>query len=186
METEPTALPGVVLIRPSVFDDTRGFLLEVYHAEMYTAAGLSATFVQDTWSHSRQATVRGLHYQLRRPQGKLVWVVHGEVLDVVADIRPGSPTFRRWVAARLGSDSRYQLWIPPGYAHGFCVLSEAADVLYKCTDVYDPADQFTVRWDDPEIGIEWPIRIPVLSARDACAPCLREIPLHLLPRWVAS
>ena len=179
----PTELPGVLLIEPRVFGDQRGFFLETYHAEKYRAGGITHTFVQDNHSRSVGPILRGLHAQEKQPQGKLVRCVEGEIFDVAVDIRRGSPTFRRWVSARLSAENRHQLWVPPGFAHGFCVTSSPAQVEYKCTALYDAEDELAIRWDDPEIGIDWPVAAPVLSAKDAIAPTLSEIaqrlPLYL-------
>jgi dTDP-4-dehydrorhamnose 3,5-epimerase len=170
-----TALPEVVVVVPDVWRDGRGYFVETYHAERYRAGGIDATFVQDNRSRSGKGTLRGLHAQRRRPQGKLVQVVEGEVWDVAVDIRRGSPTFLRWVGVPLGADDAMQLWVPAGFAHGFCVTSEHAVVEYKCTDVYDPSDEIRIAWDDPEIGIRWPVSAPVLSAKDRAAlPVARQ------------
>ena len=182
MEFLTTDLPGVLLIEPDVFWDTRGFFLETYHQARYAAGGISGPFVQDNHSFSTQGTLRGLHAQRTRPQGKLVRAVDGEMFDVAVDVRRGSPTFGRWVGALLSGDNFRQLWIPPGFAHGFCVLSERVHVEYKCTDFYDRADEIAVAWNDPEIGVAWPISEPVLSAKDAAAPRLATI-LDRLPRY---
>lgn len=178
----PTALPGVLLIEPRVFRDERGFFLETYHRDRYRGAGISEEFVQDNHSRSGAGTLRGLHAQLADPQGKLVRCVEGEILDVAVDIRRGSPTFRKWVAERLSAENFRQLYIPPGFAHGFCVLSPAAQVEYKCTALYNPADELTIAWDDPTIAIDWPIIEPLLSARDRTAPRLDEV-LDRLPSY---
>jgi len=162
-------IPDVILAAPDVHRDARGFLLETWHARKYEEGGIDARFVQDNHSRSVRGTLRGLHAQLRRPQGKLVRAVHGAVWDVAVDIRPGSPTFGRFAAATLSEENAHQLWIPPGFAHGFCVLSELADVEYKCTAFYDPADEIAIRWDDPAIGIPWPVADPLVSARDRAA-----------------
>ncbi len=179
------ALPGVLLIAPVVHGDERGFFLETYHAGKYRAAGLDATFVQDNHSRSAAGILRGLHAQLARPQGKLVRCVEGEIFDVAVDIRRGSPTFGRWAGERLSAAGHRQLWIPPGHAHGFCVTIGPAQVEYKCTELYDPADEIAIAWNDPAIGIEWPLAGPQLSARDAAAPRLAEV-LDRLPVWPAA
>ena len=176
----PTALPGVLLVEPRVFRDERGFFLETYQRERYRAAGIGEDFVQDNHSRSAAGTLRGLHAQLADPQGKLVRCVEGEILDVAVDIRRGSPTFKRWVAERLSAENFRQLYIPPGFAHGFCVLSPSAQVEYKCTALYNPADELTLAWDDPTIGIDWPTSEPLLSARDRAAPRIDEV-LDRLP-----
>jgi dTDP-4-dehydrorhamnose 3,5-epimerase len=175
MKVLTTELPGVVLIEPTVYRDQRGFFLETYHAGKYRAAGVEGIFVQDNHSHSVRDTVRGLHAQCRRPQGKLVRVLGGEIFDVAVDIRRSSPSFRRWVGVRLSAESFRQMYIPPGFAHGFCVLSETADVEYKCTELYDPADEVGILWNDPELGITWPVREPILSQKDRVAPRLAEL-----------
>jgi dTDP-4-dehydrorhamnose 3,5-epimerase len=171
----PTSLPGVLIVEPAVHRDERGFFLETWHQDKYAAAGIHGPFVQDNHSHSARHTLRGLHAQIRRPQGKLVRAVQGAMFDVAVDIRPSSPSFGRWFGVELSGDNLRQLFIPPGFAHGFCVLSDEVDVEYKCTDVYDPGGEITVRWDDPEIGIAWPVAQPLLSPRDAAAPRLREL-----------
>jgi dTDP-4-dehydrorhamnose 3,5-epimerase len=171
----PTRLPGVILVEPDVHRDERGFFLETYHAEKYRAGGITGTFLQDNHSRSAQGTLRGLHAQLRRPQGKLVRAVEGEMLDVAVDIRRRSPTFGQWVAVRLSGENFHQLYVPPGFAHGFCVLSPVVHVEYKCTDFYDRADEIAVAWDDPEVGIEWPLAEPTLSERDRRAPRLKDL-----------
>jgi len=166
MQVLATALPGVVIIEPKVFRDERGFFLETYHAGRYSEAGIALPFVQDNHSRSRQHTLRGLHFQRTKPQGKLVRVIQGEIFDVAADIDAASPTFGTWVGVSLSSDNFRQIYVPPGYAHGFCVVSEIAEVEYKCTDFYDPADEGGVMWNDPLLAIEWPTTTPILSARD--------------------
>lgn len=182
MRVIETELPGVVVIEPEVHKDERGFFLETFHGERYRRHGLPEVFVQDNHSRSVRGTLRGLHAQLRRPQGKLVRVVAGEVWDVAVDIRVGSPTFRRWVAVVLSAGNFRELYVPPGFAHGFCVLSEVAEVEYKCTDYYDPEGELRLAWNDPELAIPWPVRDPILSAKDRAARTLRE--LHsVLPRY---
>jgi len=166
VRTVPTDLPGVVIIEPRVFSDARGFFFESYHAERYGQAGIPPVFVQDNHSSSIKGTIRGLHYQLRHPQGKLFRVIRGSVFDVAVDIRRGSPTFGRWTGVELSADNKRQLFIPAGFAHGFCVTSEGAEVEYKCTDLYVSDDQHGVLWSDPTIGIQWPVREPVLSDQD--------------------
>ena len=161
-----TDLPGVVIIEPAVHRDQRGFFLETFHATKYAQAGVPATFLQDNHSASVGGTLRGLHLQLRRPQGKLIHVVEGEIWDVAVDVRPGSPTFGRFAAALLSATNFRQLYIPPGCAHGFCVLSDTAQVVYKCTEPYDPADEIGIAWDDDTLGIPWPVTAPLLSDRD--------------------
>ena len=168
-----TELPGVLLIEPEVFHDPRGFFLETFHAAKYRQGGIAYDFVQDNQSRSAQGTLRGLHAQRRKPQGKLVRAIEGEIFDVAVDIRPGSKTFGRWVGATLSADNFRQIFVPPGFAHGFCVLSAMAQVEYKCTDFYDGADEIGARWDSA--GIAWPIRDPVLSPKDAALPPLDEL-----------
>jgi dTDP-4-dehydrorhamnose 3,5-epimerase len=175
MKFLPTDLQGVVLIEPDVFKDARGFFLETYHERTYTEGGIAGPFVQDNHSYSSRGTLRGLHAQRTKPQGKLVRAVEGEMFDVAVDIRRGSTTFGKWVGFTLSGENFRQLWIPPGFAHGFCVLSESVHVEYKCTDFYDKADEITVAWNDPAIGIAWPAEAPTLSAKDAAAPRLAEI-----------
>lgn len=162
-----TELPGVLLIEPRVFGDSRGFFLETFSHERYREAGIEGPFVQDNWSHSCQRTLRGLHFQIQRPQGKLVQVMQGEIFDVAVDLRRDSPTFRKWFGVSLSAENKRQLWIPPGLAHGFLVLSESADFIYKCTDLYAPEHERTLLWNDPAIGVEWPIDgEPILSDKD--------------------
>lgn len=166
MKVIATELPGVLLLEPKVFGDARGFFLETWQAARYHEAGLPERFVQDNHSRSRRGVLRGLHYQLTQPQGKLVWVTRGAVFDVAVDIRRGSPTFGRWYGCVLDDVDHRQLYIPPGFAHGFCVLSEEADFFYKCTDYYHPPSERGIAWDDPDIGIEWPLREMSLSDKD--------------------
>jgi dTDP-4-dehydrorhamnose 3,5-epimerase len=171
----PCALPGVLLIEPAVFRDSRGFFVETYRLDTYRDGGLLDAFVQDNHSKSVRDTLRGLHLQVTRPQGKLVRVVEGEIWDVAVDVRPDSPTFGRWVAETLTGANFLQLYVPPGFAHGFCVLSDVAHVEYKCTAAYDPADEVGIAYDDPSIGIAWPLTTPLLSARDAANPRLSDL-----------
>jgi dTDP-4-dehydrorhamnose 3,5-epimerase len=170
-----TELPGVVLVEPDVHRDARGFFLEAWHRARYAAAGIADPVVQ--WNHSRSAggTLRGLHAQIDPPQGKLVRAIEGAIFDVAVDIRRGSPTFGRFTSAELSADSFRQIWIPPGFAHGFAVLGERAQVEYACTAPYHPEGEITIAWNDPAIGIPWPIAAPVLSARDAAAPRLSDL-----------
>ena len=175
MKLIPTSLPGVLIIEPRVFRDERGFFLETYHAQRYREAGLDAAFVQDNHSRSMRGTLRGLHWQAERPQGKLVRVLVGEIYDVAVDIRPDSPTFGKWVGFTLSADNFRQAWIPPGFAHGFCVTSDVAEVEYKCTDFYDPPSERGLIWNDPEVGIVWPIQDPILSERDKKHPPLSAL-----------
>lgn len=181
MKVHPTGLAGVLLVEPLVHADGRGHLIETWHEARYREAGIDLPFVQDNQSRSCRGVLRGLHYQIERPQGKLVRVVSGEVYDVAVDLRHSSATFGRWLGVELSETNHYQLWIPPGFAHGFYVLSESADVAYKCTELYAPEFERTLRWDDPEIGIAWPLidgRRPLLSTRDAAAPGLGETPVY--------
>ena len=175
MRFTPLALPEVILVEPDVHRDARGFFVETYHLEKYRAGGIAGPFVQDNHSRSVQGTLRGLHAQRRRPQGKLVRAVDGEMFDVAVDIRPGSPTFGRWVGVRLSGENFRQLYVPPGFAHGFCVLSEVVNVEYKCTDFYDAADEIGLAWNDPDVGIEWPIRDPIVSDKDRHLPVLKNL-----------
>jgi dTDP-4-dehydrorhamnose 3,5-epimerase len=175
-------LPGVVVIEPDVHRDERGFFLESYHADKYREGGVDVVFVQDNHSRSTQGILRGLHMQLRNPQGKLVRVIEGEVFDVAVDVRVGSPTFAKWVGVTLSSENHRQVYVPEGFAHGFVVTSEAAEFEYKCTNFYDPGSDISIAWDDPQIGIEWPIDAPVLSAKDKAAPKLSEV-MDQLPRF---
>ena len=174
-----TEIPDLLIIEPKVFGDSRGFFLESFNArEFARATGVEARFVQDNHSRSQRGVLRGLHYQIDNPQGKLVRVTQGEVLDVAVDIRRSSPTFGRWVAARLNADDHRQFWIPPGFAHGFLVLSESADFLYKTTDYYNPAAERCIRWDDPQLAIDWGLEVPpLLSAKDQAGALLADADL---------
>ncbi len=175
MKFTHTALEGVILVEPTVHGDARGFFVETYHEQRYVAGGIAERFVQDNHSKSKRGTLRGLHAQLRRPQGKLVRAIEGEIFDVAVDVRRGSPTFGQWVGELLSAENFRQLYVPPGFVHGFCVLSDSAQVEYKVTDFYDRDDEYGVIWNDPAIGIDWPIDDPLLSDRDRAAPALREI-----------
>jgi dTDP-4-dehydrorhamnose 3,5-epimerase len=177
----PTDLPGVVLVEPDVREDPRGWFVEVYHQPKFAAAGLDAPFVQDNHSRSARGILRGMHFQHPNGQVKLVRVVKGEVFDAVVDVRRGSPTFGRATWVVLSEENRRQLWIPAGFAHGFCVLSETADFVYKCSGVYSPADERGIRWDDPALEIPWPVADPLLSARDERLPRLAEVDFPLPP-----
>jgi dTDP-4-dehydrorhamnose 3,5-epimerase len=170
----PTALPGVLILEPKVFGDARGFFYESFNAQDFAkATGLEVTFVQDNHSRSAQGVLRGLHYQIQQPQGKLVRVTEGEVFDVAVDIRRASPHFGQWVGVNLSADNKRQMWVPPGFAHGFVVLSASADFLYKTTDYYAPAYERCIAWNDPSLAIAWPIQAPpLLAAKDAQAPSL--------------
>jgi dTDP-4-dehydrorhamnose 3,5-epimerase len=172
MRVVETTLAGVLVVEPRVFQDARGFFLETYHAQRYAAAGLDVTFVQDNHSRSRRGTLRGLHFQVAQPQGKLVRVIEGTIWDVAVDIRPDSPTFGQHVGVELSAENFRQIYVPPGFAHGFCVTTEVAQVEYKCTAYYDPADERGIAWNDPRLAIPWPVADPVLSARDQTNPTL--------------
>ncbi len=167
MNVVRTELEGVVIIDPRVFGDARGFFFESYRADRYAAAGLPACFVQDNHSCSAAGTLRGLHYQLPHPQGKLIRVVRGSIFDVAVDIRKGSPTFGRWVGVVLSAENKRQLYVPPGFAHGFCVPAEASEMEYKCTDFYAPEHEHGIVWNDPTVGIAWPVAHPLLSEKDS-------------------
>lgn len=176
MEITETKLPGILIIEPHVFEDKRGFFIETYHQKRYSDVGIDGIFVQDNLSHSVSGILRGLHYQLKHPQAKLVQVLSGAIFDVAVDIRRGSPAFGQWTGVLLSVENHRQIFVPEGFAHGFCVLSETADVLYKCTDFYSPDDEGGILWSDPDIGIEWPISDPLLSDKDSGYPCLRDVP----------
>ena len=182
MRVIPTALPGVLVIEPDVHRDGRGFFLETYHAGRYRGHGIAGPFVQDNHSRSVARTLRGLHLQLRRPQGKLIRVIEGEVFDVAVDVRRGSPTFGRWVSVILSADSFRQCYVPPGFAHGFCVVSPIAQLEYKCTELYDPESEIGIAWNDPAFGIDWPVTDPILSPRDSRHPSIAEL-RDKLPAW---
>lgn len=181
----PTELPEVIVVEPDVFRDDRGFFLETYHAQKYADAGILGPFVQDNQSRSVRGTLRGMHAQDRRPQGKLIRVLQGEIFDVAVDIRRGSPTFRRWVSVILSADNFRQCYIPPGFAHGFVVTSDHAEVEYKCTDLYDPAGELRILWNDAEIGIRWPISQPLVSPKDATGQRLADV-TERLPLYEGS
>jgi dTDP-4-dehydrorhamnose 3,5-epimerase len=182
MKTVRTSLPGVVIIEPEIRSDARGLLMETYSRRSYAEKNIvEETFVQDNLSCSKRGVIRGLHFQNPHKQGKLVYAAHGDIFDVAVDIRRGSPTFACWVGQRLSGDSGRQMYIPPGFAHGFVALSETALFIYKCTDYYDETSQGAIAWNDPKIGIDWPLDAPVLSKRDANAPTLEEIDQSLLP-----
>jgi dTDP-4-dehydrorhamnose 3,5-epimerase len=169
-------LEGLLIIKPKVFGDARGYFLETWNRKRYQEAGLDADFVQDNVSFSRRGILRGLHLQNPNPQGKLLQVLQGEVFDVAVDIRRSSPTFGQWHGLVLSGDNKRQFYIPPGLAHGFAVLGETALFQYKCTELYSPKDETVLRWDDPDLGIEWPVKEPLLSERDAKGLRLRELP----------
>jgi dTDP-4-dehydrorhamnose 3,5-epimerase len=183
MKVSPLEIPEVLLIEPQVFGDERGFFLETYQAERYAKAGVQLPFVQDNVSRSCKGVLRGLHLQRPHDQGKLVSALEGEVFDVAVDLRVGSPTFGRWVGALLSAQNHHQLYVPPGFAHGFCVTSDYATFVYKCSDVYHPGCELGVAFDDPEIGIRWPIDEPRLSVKDQKNPRLSQIEPRRLPRY---
>ena len=180
MKFSPTAIPDVIVVEPTVHEDHRGFLMETWHAGKFRQAGLDVAFVQDNHSRSVRNTIRGLHYQVVRPQGKLVRAVAGEIFDVAVDLRRSSPTYGKWVGVTLSAANRLQLWISEGFAHGFYVTGDGAEVVYKCTDLYSAEHERTLRWDDPVIGISWPLgsEPPLVSAKDAAG-----LPFHALPTF---
>ena len=180
MRTIRIDLEGAMIVEPDVYPDGRGFFKEIYQEKRYRDHGIITPFVQDNLSHSRKNTLRGLHFQNPHPQAKLVQVIQGEVLDVIVDIRLGSPTFGRWVGVRLSADNHRQLFAPAGFAHGYCVLSDTAVFTYKCSDYYSPGSEKGILWSDPDIGIDWPIKDPVLSDKDKAYPRLRDLPDALL------
>lgn len=184
MNIIPTAIPEVLIVEPKVFGDQRGFFVETFRTDRYGAAGIGGPFVQDNLSRSAYGVLRGLHLQNPRSQGKLVTVLRGRVRDVAVDVRIGSPTFGQHVAVELSEENRRQFWVPRGFAHGFAVLSESADFFYKCDELYSPADEIIVRWNDPALGIDWGVETPSLSARDAAAPLLAEV--TMLPAYRPS
>ena len=176
MNVIQTKLADCVIIEPSVYEDERGFFLETFQAERYAkVAGISLPFVQDNHSRSGKGVLRGLHFQKTKPQGKLVRVVRGEVYDVAVDIRVGSATYGHWEAVVISEENKKQFWVPPGFAHGFLVISESAEFLYKCTDYYDPSDEGSLLWNDPDLNIPWPNNSPILSKKDAQAPLLANL-----------
>lgn len=182
MNVITTAIPGVLIVESPTYADHRGFFRERFHEASYEvlavehdAPGLGGPFVQANHSRSTRGVLRGLHFQRRNPQGKLVECIRGRIYDVVADVRPDAPTFGRWVGVELDDESGRQLWVPPGFAHGFCVLGDVADVVYRCTEYYAPADEGGVAWDDPDLAVDWPVSDPVLSAKDRGLPRLADI-----------
>lgn len=185
MKFVKTELPGVIAVEPDVHGDSRGFFLETFHKERYAQGGIDATFVQDNHSKSKGGILRGMHMQLERLQGKLVRVVEGEVFDVALDVRRGSPTFGKHISVLLSADNFKQLWIPPGFAHGFYVTSDSAQFEYKCTDFYHPEKELTIAWNDPDLGIAWPTRNPSVSDKDAHGTLLKD--LHdVLPEYTGD
>jgi dTDP-4-dehydrorhamnose 3,5-epimerase len=186
MKVTPLDLPEVLLIEPDVFGDERGYFYETWNQKRYEAAGIPGPFVQDNLSYSQHGVLRGLHFQHPHPQGKLVSVLKGEVYDVAVDIRQGSPRFGQWVGVYLGAENQRQLWVPEGFAHGFCVTGADALFTYKCTDFYSPESEGSIRWDDPRIGIDWPIREAMVSDKDQAAAGLSEMAEERLPRFRES
>ena len=178
MKVNQTSLPGCLVIEPAVHRDSRGFFQETFHVDVYAeSAGIALSFVQDNHSRSRFGVLRGLHFQRNHPQGRLVRVVRGEVFDVAVDVRPEASTFGKWESVILSEGNLKQFWIPPGFAHGFLVLSESADLEYKTTEYFDPDDELQIRWDDPDLAIAWPLDDPILSIKDSKAPFLRDLNL---------
>ncbi len=186
MKVESTPLPGVLVIEPEVFGDARGFFMETFRESRYREAGVPASFTQDNLSQSQRGVLRGLHLQSPSLQAKLVWVVRGAVFDVAVDVRRGSPTFGRWFGTELSGENKRQFFIPEGFAHGFCVTSESALFAYKCSCDYLPDEQVSVLWNDPAIGIDWPIEEPLLADRDCVAPALHELDPSLLPEYAGD
>ena len=180
MKISPTRISEVLVLEPDVYADKRGYFMETFRSSYLTKHGVELNFVQDNQSQSRIGTLRGLHYQLEFPQGKLVRVISGTVFDVAVDIRKSSSTFGKWVGETLSAENKKQLWIPPGFAHGFLVLSKSAELFYKCTEYYHPEDDHSLLWNDPAVGIEWPLqnREPILSEKDRIAQCLSQIPVY--------
>jgi dTDP-4-dehydrorhamnose 3,5-epimerase len=181
VKAEQVGIPGLILIKPDRFRDDRGAFFETYQAERYRRLGIAEEFVQDNHSRSVAGVLRGLHFQVKRPQSQIVTVSRGAIFDVTVDLRPNSPHFGRWFGVNLSEDGPPQLYMAPGFAHGFCVLSDVADILYKVSQRYEPGDEGGLRWNDPDIGIPWPIEKPLLSHRDAAYPCLRDIAEQDLP-----
>jgi len=183
MNIEETKLSGVLILEPKVFTDDRGYFFEIWNSTHYKQSGIPGPFVQDNISFSKKGILRGLHFQYPQSQGKLIQVLSGEVLDVVVDIRAGSPTYGQWVGEVLSESNHRQMYVPPGFAHGYCVTSEAALFSYKCTDFYNPSTEHGIIWNDPDIGIEWPIAQPVLSTKDAVYPGLKDLRPENLPQF---
>jgi dTDP-4-dehydrorhamnose 3,5-epimerase len=186
MDVKQTGLLGLLLIEPRCFRDERGFFLESFHAEHYRDNGIADAFVQDNHSRSRQGVLRGLHFQIKHPQGQIVTVICGRIFDVVVDLRPDSATFGRWYGVELSDEGPRQLYMAPGFAHGFCVLSESADVHYKVSRFYDPGDEGGLIWNDRDVGIRWPINAPIISKRDSSYLKLRELDRRSLPQYFAK
>jgi dTDP-4-dehydrorhamnose 3,5-epimerase len=183
MKIIATPIDGLLVIEPKIFKDKRGFFMETYNRQKYEAAGITETFVQDNLSYSKKKTVRGLHFQIRRSQAKLVQAVAGEIFDVAVDLRPASTTFGKWTGARLSDKNGHQMYIPKGFAHGFCVLSEFALFYYKCSDFYAPDDEGGIIWSDQDIGIEWPVENPIISEKDKQYPNLANLAAEQLPSF---
>ncbi|MCG6860147.1 MAG: dTDP-4-dehydrorhamnose 3,5-epimerase [Chromatiaceae bacterium] len=187
MNVIATEIPGVLILEPRVFGDDRGFFMETYQRDRYLEHGITDGLVQDNLSYSRRGVLRGLHLQWPYPQAKLVQVFSGEVFDVAVDVRRGSPTFGRWVGLLLSGENKRQLWVPTGFAHGFCVISSEALFAYKCSEFYHPETELSVRWDDPDIGIDWPLEVePDLSSKDVEAALLRDISADRLPSYAET
>lgn len=182
MRVTPTELDDVVVIEPRVFPDNRGFFYELFQGQRFSENGLPQNFVQNNFSHSVQNVIRGLHYQLEQPQGKLIFVVYGEVVDVIVDIRQSSKNFGKSIAIKIAENKPQQIYIPPGFAHGFCVLSESAGFVYQCTDYYHPTSEYGILWNDPDLKIDWPVLNPIISSKDQALPHLKDIPSELLPK----
>lgn len=178
-----TKLPGILILEPKLFSDERGYFLETWHSTRFENAGIPGPFVQDNISFSKKGVLRGLHYQYPRSQGKLIQVLWGEVLDVAVDIRAGSPTYGRWISEVLSEANHKQMYIPPGFAHGYCVTSETAVFLYKCTEFYNSATEHGIIWNDPELNIDWPVKKPILSAKDKNYARLKDISPEALPHF---
>jgi dTDP-4-dehydrorhamnose 3,5-epimerase len=186
MKILPSSLPEILIIEPSVFQDERGFFMETYQQRRYTGAGIESVFVQDNLSYSVRGTLRGLHYQVKHAQAKLIQVIEGTIFDVALDIRRGAPSFGQWTSVHLSDENKRQLFLPEGFAHGFCVLSESAQVVYKCTDYYAAEDEGGILWSDPALAIAWPILKPLLSEKDIQLPHLADIPPERLPVYEES
>jgi len=186
MKVISTSLKGVLLIEPSVFEDKRGFFMETYQQKKYMDSGIESNFIQDNLSFSVRGTLRGLHYQFPHAQAKLVQAIKGEIFDVTVDIRRDSPTFAKWTGVHLSGKNRRQLYIPEGFAHGFCVLSETATFTYKCSDFYSPDSERGIFWSDPDIGVDWPVENPVLSDKDRKYAFLKDLPPQHLPVYAQS
>lgn len=186
MQVDNTNLTGVLVITPKVHQDPRGFFFESFQAERYRQIGIEQAFVQDNVARSSQGVLRGLHYQLQYPQGKLVSVTSGEAFDVAVDIRVGSPTFAQWYGTVLSDTNHKQLYVPPGFAHGYCVITEIADFIYRCTEYYHPEDEYGVKWNDPELNIQWPIDAPLLSEKDLHNSDLKSVNRNNLPKYQPS